>query len=366
MNTNLIKDEKGAALVLVALMLTVLLGSAALAIDVGRIYVKRASLQSAVDAASLAAVHSLPDSTSAAGTVADLYMDKNGFELVQLTSYNKEYLNSNKKIRITASIPLEYIFGKIFKSGTTVTRIAAAEVITPIDDLDYAIFSGSTLEWLLFTGNSTVVEGDVHSNEDIKGTAKIDGSVSAVGNIITPLNVTGTQESQSPFIEMPKLSDAELAELKSSAIANGTYFSGNQSFSADDLNNLFTVTNDTVIYVDGNVNTNGTGVEINTNTYSGTIVATGDITFDGSHVTLTQNSPICFYSLHGDITLNGSGATLYGAVWALEGEAAFNGTGSTLIGKLYGYTVKMAGGIKVQYKTDDFPEFIIKKYRLVE
>lgn len=53
------RDESGAVAVMVALMAMVILGMAAVAIDVGQVYAKRASLQSAVDQAVLAAAADL-------------------------------------------------------------------------------------------------------------------------------------------------------------------------------------------------------------------------------------------------------------------------------------------------------------------
>jgi Flp pilus assembly protein TadG len=58
-------DERGAVLAFVAVGMVVLIGFSALAIDVGRLYVTRAQLQAAADAAALAAVRELPDQDAA-------------------------------------------------------------------------------------------------------------------------------------------------------------------------------------------------------------------------------------------------------------------------------------------------------------
>jgi Flp pilus assembly protein TadG len=58
-------DERGAVFAFVALILMVLIGFSALAIDVGHLYLSRARLQSAADAAVLAAAQELPDTGSA-------------------------------------------------------------------------------------------------------------------------------------------------------------------------------------------------------------------------------------------------------------------------------------------------------------
>ncbi len=75
-----LSDERGSVLVIVALVMTVLLGFAALVIDVGILYFNRVALSNAADAAALAAVQELPDSPAAAEAVAVSYAAKNGVE----------------------------------------------------------------------------------------------------------------------------------------------------------------------------------------------------------------------------------------------------------------------------------------------
>lgn len=373
MNKNPFKDENGAALVLVALMLTMLFGFVALAVDVGRINAKKVSIQSAVDAAALAAVQCLPENPSTAAIKADNYFEYNGFEFQYYKEnydldpediIKKEFLNSDKKIRVTASLPLDYTFAKVFNIGdsTTVTKKAAAEVTTPVDDLDYAIFSGSELDMLQFTGSNTEVYGDVHANQNIKGQAYIDGEATASGEFKNPLpTVTGEAIDGSPILEMPILSDDELAELRQSADDSGTLYNGDQVFSPEQLNVIFGSGN--VLYVEnGGVTINGSGVDAP----AGTIIVEGSITFNGSQVEIGSPSPICLYSIGGDITMNGEGAEFCGAIWAPEGTVTFNGQGSDIIGKVYGNIVDINGAITVNYRTDDFPNFLIKKYKLVE
>jgi len=59
------EDERGQAIVLLAVTLVVLLGISALVIDVGKAYVVKRHLQATVDAAALAGAQSLPDPTAA-------------------------------------------------------------------------------------------------------------------------------------------------------------------------------------------------------------------------------------------------------------------------------------------------------------
>lgn len=69
-------SESGLATIFVGLLLVVIIGFAALAVDVGQIYMVRAELQTAADAASTAAARGLPDETVAELIAID-YADRN-------------------------------------------------------------------------------------------------------------------------------------------------------------------------------------------------------------------------------------------------------------------------------------------------
>jgi Putative Flp pilus-assembly TadE/G-like len=78
MGTLLRQDgERGQAIVLLAVTLVVLMGAAALVVDVGRAYVVKRHLQASVDAAALAGAQSLPD-VNAATAAANSYSGKPG------------------------------------------------------------------------------------------------------------------------------------------------------------------------------------------------------------------------------------------------------------------------------------------------
>ena len=70
------RDDGGAMGVLVAIGIVVLMGIAALAVDMGYAYATKTRLSAAADAAALAAVSQLPDTTAAQATALD-YVEKN-------------------------------------------------------------------------------------------------------------------------------------------------------------------------------------------------------------------------------------------------------------------------------------------------
>lgn len=100
-------DERGVAVAMVAITLTVLLGIAALGVDAGLLYLERVELLNATDAAALAGVQELPDRPSTARQRAVDYAVRNGVsaDLVQV-----EVKPGNTIIVVTAqrSVPLYF------------------------------------------------------------------------------------------------------------------------------------------------------------------------------------------------------------------------------------------------------------------
>jgi hypothetical protein len=72
------RDERGQAIVLMVLALVVLMGMAALVLDVGNWYHTKRRLQGTADAAALAGAQLLPDDSSGAQSQALTYANKNG------------------------------------------------------------------------------------------------------------------------------------------------------------------------------------------------------------------------------------------------------------------------------------------------
>jgi len=103
------QNEKGAVIVLVAVLLVVLLGFAALAVDVGYLYSHRANLSKAVDAAALAGVQDLPDDATAAYTVSESYANNNGVPLDELTIQ----VSNNDTVMVTAQRNVDLFFARV-------------------------------------------------------------------------------------------------------------------------------------------------------------------------------------------------------------------------------------------------------------
>lgn len=114
-------SDRGGVLVITALSLVVLLGFAALVIDVSVLYLNRLILVNAVDAAALAGVQDLPDSPAQARSHATEYAVANGASRLAVTSTVQ---NENKEIHVFAFRDVDLYLARIF--GYSSFRITAA------------------------------------------------------------------------------------------------------------------------------------------------------------------------------------------------------------------------------------------------
>lgn len=146
---RLATEERGVTIVLVAVMLLVLLGMAAMAIDVGDLLWTRRALQNAVDAAALAGVRELPKDPGNAVLVARRYLEDNlpgATDVISDIRVTTLFAaNPNDSIRVTASrtrppllrdIPA-MIFGKPGPGAIDVPASAQAVVAPRLPTCNY-------------------------------------------------------------------------------------------------------------------------------------------------------------------------------------------------------------------------------------
>ena len=108
---QLLEDDSGAVMVLVAIALVVLLGCMALVIDAGVVYAERMKASNAVDAAVLAGVRELPASPTAALTVAQNYAQANGLDIGEVTFLIQD---SGKSIKGYVNYDQPMYFARVF------------------------------------------------------------------------------------------------------------------------------------------------------------------------------------------------------------------------------------------------------------
>ena len=130
---KILKEEDGQALVLVALMMVVLIGFAAIAVDIGMVTWQKSNLQNAADAAALAGAMDLPNKTSAEDSALDL-AGKNGIKATKI-GIKKEgdtiqittpYKGNSEVIEVICTRNVQYSFARIL--GLTDTDVTARAV----------------------------------------------------------------------------------------------------------------------------------------------------------------------------------------------------------------------------------------------
>lgn len=138
-----LRREDGQALVLFAGGLVAFLGLVALSVDVGRFLWARGQMQSAVDAAVLAAAQSMPNGTSEAATYANQYWTDNS-DFIRSQGENVSFAVSfppgNKAVQINAQAEIPTWFAKIFgfdhwnvsASGTAASQVLDISVVLDI------------------------------------------------------------------------------------------------------------------------------------------------------------------------------------------------------------------------------------------
>ncbi|MBO8129003.1 MAG: hypothetical protein H0Z39_07370 [Peptococcaceae bacterium] len=162
---RLLKEQDGAAAVIMALFIVVATGFAGLAIDIGYLEISKYKIQTAVDAACLAAAQELPD-TGMAAQKAREYAAANGLDPSTLTL---EFSDNNRQVTVSAHQDIKPYFMPLFGIDNlrVGSRGAARAGVAP-HVFAYSLFSGSASEELRFSGNGLTVDGSVHTNHNFR------------------------------------------------------------------------------------------------------------------------------------------------------------------------------------------------------
>lgn len=120
---NILNNQRGAVHILMAFLLTAMLGAAALVIDVGVAAADKTRLSNGLDAAALAGCQELPASPSKARQVVSEYLTANGIDpddvVVAIT-------DSNRQIVLTGSRTVNNSFAALLGVPTTTVHGSAA------------------------------------------------------------------------------------------------------------------------------------------------------------------------------------------------------------------------------------------------
>lgn len=330
MGFRLWREEEGSAVVLVALAMTVVMGFAALVIDIGIVAVEKWKLQNALDATSLAAAMDLPDTAAAAAT-ADQYIQLNGYDP---TDISVSFKDANKTITISGTKQVKYTFAKVLGFDSTDLHVSASATGDTIGGaFNYVLFSGSDSFTLTLNGSHQYIQGSSHTNEDFLANGShltITGACEAVGNVTTNgSNIDiAHRVPGANYVEMPDFADT----IRLQAEQIGTVYNGDKTFNGSYLDV------DEPIYVDGDLTVNGSHFR-----GAGCVLVTGNIIFNGSNLNESTGDAVCFYSQNGDITINGSHAVFDGILYAPNGNITMNGSHQTVNGRVIGDEVRFNG-----------------------
>lgn len=124
--------QKGQVAVIVALLIVCLMGMAALVVDVGSMYQKRASLQTAADSAALAGAQELPenkDDLDGAKWVAIGYAGRNNVVIESGDVVISSTLAANDTITVTPSDPVPVYFAGVLGINTVDVGASAKAMV---------------------------------------------------------------------------------------------------------------------------------------------------------------------------------------------------------------------------------------------
>jgi hypothetical protein len=315
-----LRNEEGSIIVIVTVSLVALMSLSALVIDLGRVYVEKSKLQNALDAAVLAAAQTLPD-VGAAIDEANLYFEKNGYDPADL---ELDFYNTRVDARYTKEI--EYTFAKIIGRDTaSITANAAGMKDSVGEAFNYALFSGSNDLDLNLNGSFFVIGGGLHSNRRINiycSSINVDGACEAASLITiqgSSVNVP-LRLPNSPPIGMPDFSDV----VQDLAIGQGTIYYGDRSFSGPEFSF------DKAVFVDG------------------------DINFNGSSLNMITDGSVCFYSIGGDININGANIDIGGILYAQTGSVRINCSRINVNGRIIGNALSVnTSSLTINASDDD-------------
>src|SRR5580765_5544993 len=147
------RSDRGQATVLTLVFLVVLLGMAALVLDIGSWYRADRATQSTADAAALAGAQALPSSPTNANTLSLQYVTKNGGGTPAVTFSTKYLTNDTVKVNVTK--PAQGVFTKLFGVRTVTVGSHASARASLMDQAKYVAPIGVNILNPKLKGTST-------------------------------------------------------------------------------------------------------------------------------------------------------------------------------------------------------------------
>jgi len=153
---RLLREEKGAAVVIVALSMTVMMGFAALIVDVGNLYLNKTRLVNMADAAALAGVQDLPGDPQSAVASAYSYATQNG---INGDVVGVSISNNNSALTVNVSRTVPFFFAKVFEMTSANVGARAVAAIKPIIAISGVVPFGIAKQPLVYGQTYTLKDG---------------------------------------------------------------------------------------------------------------------------------------------------------------------------------------------------------------
>jgi Flp pilus assembly protein TadG len=204
------RGESGQALIMFVLGLAVFLGMVALTIDVGLILHERRQLQNTADAAALAGVIELPQSTVLAQSKAQEWAANNGIDLAEGDEIQITIADDDTSVTVEVTRETSFVFGRVLGLTTVdVSASAVAQVGAPAslagimpfavleDAIDYSV-SPTTIKYDAndpTTGNFAPLKIDGPGSSTYEDTI-INGSTNSACGLSQPTCADPTEVTQ--------------------------------------------------------------------------------------------------------------------------------------------------------------------------
>lgn len=421
------RRHNGQAIVLVALAVVALFAFVGLAVDGGYTFAQRRWMQNAADAAALAGARELLLYTELGEpkTNQDIYnriseylaknraicaLDPCNYSFVAQYYPGKQLLTQDNAsppagatgVYVTAKVERPTLFLRALRLDTMAVAATACAAGIAKCGGGYAIWADApncSQNELAVSGSSVSIQGDVHSNGEVKSTGQstvVDGHVTYTtptpqGNIsYTPVAGNPAQDSIRPLPVTYNLDDYRCTPTcgtyAAAAIAAGKYRSYTGNFNWNPNNIPDPLVFDGLYYIDGNISLSGfdnlSDPTDPTKPFRITIVATGTIAVtngsgqklapsqyaDGLLLFSNQNvgSPKCSPWV---INISGSDNNWGGVIYAPYGLVNVQGaTNFSIGGSIIAYSVSLQGsGINIRYDEQFCSDASrLKKVRLIK
>jgi len=151
-----LREEKGSVIVIVALSMTVLMGFAALIVDVGNLYLNKTRLVNMADAAALAGVQDLPGSPELAVASAYSYAMQNGISS-DVIGVSISSNNTVLTVNVERTVPL--FFAKVFAMTSADVEARAVAAIKPITEISGVVPFGVVKQQFIYGQPYTLKDG---------------------------------------------------------------------------------------------------------------------------------------------------------------------------------------------------------------